>query len=214
METQTSKKHWENVFATKQPTEVSWFQTYPQTSIDFIELFKLPLTANIIDIGGGDSCLVDVLLEKGYQNVTVLDISANALKRAKKRLGKKAKQVNWIVSDITDFKPQIKYDFWHDRAAFHFLTTNEAIYKYVAIAENTINKNGYLILGTFSENGPKKCSGLEITQYNETSMNARFEVSFKKIKCITENHITPFNTTQNFLFCSFQKTANCNEVDC
>ena len=208
MDNQSNKQHWENVFATKQETEVSWFQPYPQTSIDFVELFKLPLTANIIDIGGGDSHLVDALLEKGYQNITVLDISANALERAKQRLGERAKQVNWIVSDITEFEPQMQYDFWHDRAAFHFLTTNEAIFKYVAIAENAINKNGYLILGTFAENGPKKCSGLEITQYNETSMNARFEVSFNKIKCITENHTTPFNTIQNFLFCSFKKQLN------
>ena len=208
MDNQSNKQHWENVFATKQETEVSWFQPYPQTSIDFVELFKLPLTANIIDIGGGDSHLVDALLEKGYQNITVLDISANALERAKQRLGERAKQVNWIVSDITEFEPQMQYDFWHDRAAFHFLTTNEAIFKYVAIAENAINKNGYLILGTFAENGPKKCSGLEIKQYSETSMNARFEVSFNKIKCITENHTTPFNTIQNFLFCSFKKQLN------
>ena len=208
MDNQSNKQHWENVFATKQETEVSWFQPYPQTSIDFVELFKLPLTANIIDIGGGDSHLVDALLEKGYQNITVLDISANALERAKQRLGERAKQVNWIVSDITEFEPQMQYDFWHDRAAFHFLTTNVAIFKYVAIAENAINKNGYLILGTFAENGPKKCSGLEIKQYSETSMNARFEVSFNKIKCITENHTTPFNTIQNFLFCSFKKQLN------
>ena len=135
----------------------------------------------------------------------MLDISFNAIERAKKRLGDKANKVNWIVSDIIEFQPQVKYDLWHDRAAFHFLTTNEVVAKYVSIAENTINQDGYLILGTFSENGPKKCSGLEITKYNETTMNTMFEASFNKIKCITEDHITPFNTTQNFLFCSFQK---------
>jgi 2-polyprenyl-3-methyl-5-hydroxy-6-metoxy-1,4-benzoquinol methylase len=202
---ENKKAHWENVFATKAETEVSWFQTYPKTSVEFLELFDLPLDANIIDVGGGDSHFVDALLEKGYTNVHVLDISANAIERAKARLGNNANKVNWIVSDITEFKPTVKFDFWHDRAAFHFLTDDEKIYKYVSIAEDAINKNGYLILGTFSENGPTKCSGLEIKQYTETSMSARFELSFNRIKCITEDHITPFNTIQNFVFCSFEK---------
>lgn len=199
------KQHWENVFATKQETEVSWFQQYPKTSVAFLELFNLPLDANIIDVGGGDSHFVDAQIEKGYKNIFLLDISANAIERTKKRLGEKAKHVTFIVSDITDFKPEVKFDFWHDRAAFHFLTDDEKIYKYVSIAEEAINKNGYLILGTFSDEGPKKCSGLEIKQYTETSMSARFEIAFNRIKCIREDHTTPFNTTQNFLFCSFQK---------
>ena len=202
---ENKKAHWETVFATKAETEVSWFQAYPKTSIEFLELFDLPLDANIIDIGGGDSYFVDALLEKGYTNISVLDISANAIERAKARLGDNAKKINWIVSDVTDFEPTVTFDFWHDRAAFHFLTDDEKIYKYVSIAENAINKSGYLILGTFSENGPTKCSGLEIKQYNETSMSARFELGFNRIKCITEDHTTPFNTIQNFVFCSFQK---------
>lgn len=201
----STKQHWENVFATKQETEVSWFQLYPKTSIEFLELFQLPIDANIIDIGGGDSHLVDALLDKGYQNIWVLDISANALERAKLRLGERAKQIHWVVSDVTEFAPPVQFDFWHDRAAFHFLINNDAINKYVSIAEKGITPNGYLILGTFSENGPKKCSGLEIQQYNESSMSARFEVAFTRIKCIEENHTTPFDTVQNFLFCSFQK---------
>ncbi|MHB8261328.1 MAG: class I SAM-dependent methyltransferase [Bacteroidia bacterium] len=199
------KEHWENVFATKAETEVSWFQTYPKTSVEFLELFKLPLDANIIDVGGGDSHFVDALLDKGYKNIYVLDISTNAVGRAKKRLGDKAAQVHWIVSDITEFEPKVKFDFWHDRAAFHFLTSEDKVNRYVAIAEKSINPNGYLILGTFSEQGPTKCSGLEIKQYNETSMSTRFEVKFERIKCITEDHTTPFNTIQNFLFCSFRK---------
>lgn len=204
MET-TNKEHWEKVFETKAENEVSWFQPYPKTSVEFFELFNLPLDANIIDVGGGDSHLVDVFIDKGYKNIYVLDISENALLRAKKRLGEKAEKVNWIVSDIVDFKPPVKFDFWHDRAAFHFLTTEERINKYVSIAENAIDKNGYLILGTFSEEGPKKCSGLEIKQYTENSMSNRFEKKFNRIKCITEEHQTPLNTTQIFLFCSFQK---------
>jgi hypothetical protein len=113
--------------------------------------------------------------------------------------------VKWVVSDITDFNPTEKFDFWHDRAAFHFLTTEEKIYKYVDIAENSVKEDGYFVLGTFSEQGPKKCSGLEIKQYTEASMSARFEVKFERIKCFTEDHITPFNTVQNFQFCSFKR---------
>jgi 2-polyprenyl-3-methyl-5-hydroxy-6-metoxy-1,4-benzoquinol methylase len=163
------------------------------------------LDANIIDIGGGDSHFVDALLDKGFKNVYVLDISSNAIERAKQRLGIRASIVNWIVSDITSYEPQVQFDLWHDRAAFHFLTVEESIYKYVSIAEDAIKKDGHLILGTFSETGPKKCSGLEIKQYSEASMSARFEVSFDRVKCITEDHLTPFNTVQNFLFCSFKK---------
>lgn len=199
------KQHWEEVFTTKAEDEVSWFQPYPKTSMEFVELFDLPLNANIIDIGGGDSHFVDALLDNGYHNIYVLDISANAIERAKRRLGERASKVNWIVSDITEFQPPVQIDFWHDRAAFHFLTTEDKIYKYVSIAEDAIKRDGYLILGTFSENGPTKCSGLEIKQYSEASMSVRFEVAFNRIKCITEDHTTPFNTVQNFLFCSFIK---------
>ena len=199
------KQHWENVFTTKLEDEVSWFQPYPKTSMEFVELFNLPLHANIIDIGGGDSHFVDALLDKGYKNVYVLDISANAIERAKQRLGARASKVHWIVCDITEFEPPVQFDFWHDRAAFHFLTTEDTIYKYVSIAEDAIKKGGYLILGTFSENGPTKCSGLEIRQYSEASMSARFEIAFDRIKCIEEDHKTPFNTIQNFLFCSFKR---------
>jgi SAM-dependent methyltransferase len=199
------QQHWDNIYGSKAEDEVSWFQPYPKTSLEFIELFTMPLDANIIDIGGGNSHFVDALLDKGYTNVWVLDISVNAIERAKQRLGKRASEVHWIVSDITMFEPPVQFDFWHDRAAFHFLTAEDKIYKYVAIAENAIKKNGYLILGTFSETGPKKCSGLEIQQYSEASMSARFEIAFDKVKCITEDHTTPFNTVQNFLFCGFRK---------
>lgn len=199
------REHWEGIFSTKDEKDLSWFQEYPKTSVGFLELFHLPLDACIIDVGGGDSHFVDVLLEKGYRNIYVLDISATALKRAKKRLGADAVKVQWIVSDVTDFVPPVQFDFWHDRAAFHFLTTEEKIDKYVHIAESYIKPGGYFVLGTFSENGPAKCSGLEIKQYSEISMSSRFEKKFTRIKCIREDHYTPFNTAQNFLFCSFRR---------
>ncbi|CAN5854828.1 class I SAM-dependent methyltransferase [soil metagenome] len=204
METNT-KAHWENVFATKTENEVSWFQAYPKTSVEFLELFDLPVDANIIDIGGGDSHFIDVLIERGYKNIYLLDISSNAIERTKNRLGANADKVKYIISDVVDFIPPVQFDFWHDRAAFHFLTNEDQVNRYVSLAEKGIRKNGYLILGTFSESGPKKCSGLEIKQYSEVSMSARFEIAFDRIKCVEENHTTPFHTVQHFLFCSFSK---------
>ncbi len=205
---ESRKEHWEKVFETKSEEEVSWFQPYPKTSVEFFELFNLPTNANIIDIGAGDGHLVDVFLDKGYQNIYVLDISSKALERAKVRLAEKQARVNWIVSDVTDFKPKVKFNFWHDRAAFHFLTTEEQVEKYVSIAKDAIVEGGYLVLGTFSDKGPVKCSGLEIKQYTEASMSAQFQKYFERIKCIEEDHTTPFNTTQNFLFCSFRRKSN------
>lgn len=197
------KNHWESVYETKQPQEVSWTQENPKTSLDFIKGTRLGKSARIIDIGSGDSKLVDFLLKEGFKNITVLDISANALEKAKKRLGKSAEKVTWIVSDITEFKPETTYDIWHDRATFHFLTTTEQINKYVEITEKWISE--FLIIGTFSDQGPKKCSGLDIKQYSETDLENQFSGNFKKLKCITEDHITPFETKQNFTFCVFEK---------
>lgn len=200
-----SKEHWEKIYETKEESDFSWFQLYPKTSIEFINLFNLPKDAKIIDIGGGDGHLVDALIELGYTNIYVLDISAKAIQRAKVRLGDKAEIVKWIVSDIIDYQPDVEFDFWHDRAAFHFLTTDTQIIRYLSIVSTAIKPEAFLVLGTFSENGPKKCSGLEIKQYTEISMSTLFEKDFQRIKCVEENHTTPFNTVQNFVFCSFQK---------
>ncbi|KIO76126.1 SAM-dependent methyltransferase [Pedobacter lusitanus] len=197
------KSHWENVYNSKQPDQVSWTQDIPQTSLDFINNFNLPKTASVIDIGGGDSKLVDFLLEQGYQDITVLDISEKALEKAKDRLGDKARTVKWVVSDITEFKPARNFDIWHDRATFHFLTTENQIGKYLDIAQKSVT--GYMTIGTFSENGPEKCSGLKIKRYSEEALQGQLDKGFEKIRCITEDHTTPFNTTQNFLFCSFLK---------
>ncbi len=210
MDEKTRKKHWENIFATKKPNEVSWHQKTPETSLAFLNSFNLPKTAKIIDIGCGDSFFVDNLIGLGYQNITVLDISEKALERAKTRLGEKAEKIKWIVLNVTEFQPDTKYDFWHDRAAFHFLTNEEDIEKYITIMKNSIKTDGYLVIGTFSDEGPKKCSGLDIKQYSETSMSTRLGNYFQKLKCITVDHRTPFDTIQNFLFCSF-KLLNMND---
>jgi len=200
------KLHWDNIYKSKSPQEVSWTQEVPHTSLDFIHQLKLPRTSQIIDIGGGDSKLVDHLLDEGFINISVLDVSEHALDKAKRRLGNKTSLVNWIVTDILDFNPSIKYDLWHDRAAFHFFTKSSEISKYIQVARQFVKR--YLTIATFSNKGPKKCSGLQIRQYSEELIQKELSEGFSKIRCITEDHITPFNSKQNFLFCSFKKTPN------
>lgn len=203
--TKNSSYHWNKIYASKRPNEVSWTQEVPRTSLNFIHSFGMLKTASIIDVGGGDNKLVDYLLKEGYENITVLDISEKAIERAKQRLGEKARKVNWVISDITEFQPANTYDIWHDRAAFHFLTTSEQISKYLDTAENYVT--GYMVIGTFSTNGPARCSGLDVRRYDEQSLEKEFEDRFDKLKCVTEDHTTPFNTKQNFLFCSFKKKS-------
>jgi len=140
MQMKDSKAHWENIYQTKKFPEVSWYQEKPETSLKIIRSFNLPKSAKIIDVGGGDSYLVDFLLEEGYENISVLDISAKALQKAKKRLGVKGKNINWIAADITEFEPQVHYDLWHDRAAFHFLTEAAKIEKYKEVLKTSLNK--------------------------------------------------------------------------
>lgn len=205
MENFDKKAHWENVYTTKQITEVSWYQIKPETSLQLIENCKVPKSAKIIDVGGGDGFLVDYLLELGYTNITVLDISETAIEKAKKRLGKTADLVNWIVADAANFNPTETYDVWHDRAAFHFLTNETEIENYKNTVQNNLNTNGFLIIGTFSEQGPTKCSGINIKQYNEKSLYNIFRSHFKQLSSFTINHETPFNTIQNFVFSTFQK---------
>ncbi|QLC65676.1 class I SAM-dependent methyltransferase [Flavobacterium sp. LPB0248] len=200
------KNHWETVYETKNANEVSWTQEIPKTSLDLIKSFDLTKKSKIIDIGGGDSKLVDFLIEEGFENITVLDISAKAIEKAKARLGSNAEKVNWIVSDITEFETDETFEVWHDRATFHFLTSREQIQKYIETARKSVS--GYLTIGTFSENGPKKCSGLDIKQYNEETLTAEMKNGFKKLKCIIEDHTTPFETKQNFIFCSFKRQLN------
>ena len=199
------KTHWETVYQKKQFEDVSWFQETPTTSIAFFEKLKLPKSAKIIDVGGGESRFVDYLLDNGFKNVTVLDISATAIDKKKQALGDKAQRVKWVVSDVVDFQPTEQYDFWHDRATFHFLTQQSDIEKYVATIQQFVKPEGALILSTFSENGPTKCSGLDIKQYSEKTLSERVEAFFTKVKCVVVDHITPFATVQNFIFCSFKR---------
>jgi len=198
-----AKGHWDHVYETKNPDQVSWTQKIPQTSLDFIHSFNLPKTVQIIDIGGGDSMLVDHLLEEGFENITVLDISEKALDKVKKRLGERAQKVHWIVGDITAFESDTMFDIWHDRATFHFLVTEDQMARYLDRARKFVS--GYMIIGTFSEQGPDTCSGLPIKQYSEEKLSVALQNGFRTIKCVSEDHITPFDTKQNFLFCSFKR---------
>jgi hypothetical protein len=182
-----TKEHWESIYKTKQPNEVSWTEQKPSVSLEFINKLKIPKTAKIIDIGGGDSKLVDFLLAQGYTDISVLDISKTA-----------------IISDILDFKPTEKYDLWHDRAAFHFQTEEDKINQYLNIIRNAVV--GWSIIGTFSVDGPKKCSGLNIRQYDEAGLKYLLEKSeFKFLESKRIDHITPNGGVQNFIFCSFSK---------
>lgn len=205
MESFDRKSHWEKIYQTKNLSEVSWFQPKPETSLAFLTQYNIQKNAKIIDVGGGDSLLVDHLLDLGYTDITVLDISESAIKKAKQRLGERAVLVKWIMADAATFQPNEQYDFWHDRAAFHFLTQNEEIENYIHSVQKGLTPSGVLVVGTFSEEGPKKCSGIEIKQYSEKSMTEILSGFFEKIKCIVVDHKTPFDTIQNFVFCSFKK---------
>ncbi len=198
-----NKKHWDSIYETKTPDQVSWTQQTPEISLDFIRSLGLNSNASIIDIGGGDSNLVDHLLDEGYKNITILDISSKSLEKSQKRLGKRAKNIKWIVKDMNDYEPSSQFDVWHDRAAFHFLTTDEQIKKYIKTVGQCVS--GYLIMGTFSENGPLKCSGLDIKQYSTEELATCFKQDFIKIQCKNQDHITPFDTKQNFTFCCFKR---------
>jgi len=200
------KRHWDTIYQTKKFTEVSWYQPKPEVSLDYIAELNLKKNVPIIDVGGGDSFLVDFLLAEGYTEITVLDISEKALERAKARLGKQAEKVTWLVADVANFKPTAKYELWHDRAAFHFLTHEEEISNYLDTMKNAIIDNAYVILGTFSKNGPEKCSGLPIKQYAIEDMQKLLPSPFRIIACENMDHFTPSGGAQNFTFCRFQKS--------
>ena len=199
-----AKEHWESIYQAKKPDEVSWYQEKPETSLKLISETNVDKDAKIIDIGAGASKLVDNLLTLGFRNITILDVSSSALNIAKKRLGDKANNVKWVVSDLREFETNDKYDLWHDRAVLHFLTEKEDIGRYVKKVRQLLKSSGYLIISTFSENGPKKCSGLDIKQYSEDSVKKLFN-DFEHIKSFEEEHLTPWGASQIFIFNVFRK---------
>ena len=205
-----AKKHWQNIYKTENFSEVSWFQEKPTTSLNLITEIGIDKDAKIIDVGAGDSKLIDNLFNLGFRNISVLDISSTALERAKKRLGEKADVVKWILADLREFETKDRYDIWHDRAVLHFLTTEEDINKYVNNIKRFLKPNGYLIISTFSKKGQKKCSGLDIRQYSEDSMKKLF-YNFEHIKSFEEKHLTPLGNSQIFIYSVFKKRRIKNE---
>lgn len=196
---------WDDIYKKKIEKEMSWFQDNPETSLSIVKSFNLKPDDKIIDVGGGDSRFVDHLLDLGFKDITVLDISALALEKTRIRLKDKLSNVKFIATDITKFMPTEKYKLWHDRAAFHFLTNNEDIQKYIQITDQALVKDGYLIVSTFSKTGPEKCSGLSICQYSSTDLKSLFSKAFTNIACFEHTHHTPWNSAQNFVYCSFKK---------
>lgn len=199
------KKHWEQVYTDKTPLDVSWFQQQPTISLALINSLKLPKKAAIIDVGGGASVLVDHLLNEGYHNLAVLDISAQALAHSQSRLGTQADQVEWFAEDITTFKPSRKFDMWHDRAVFHFLTDAADRKQYVANLKAALVPNGHVVIATFAIGGPTKCSNLDIVQYDEAKMCAELGDEFVLRDVHHELHITPANKEQSFIYFHLQK---------
>ncbi len=200
------KTHWETVYQTKSDQQVSWYREHLDNSLQMILNTKVVKNAAIIDVGGGSSTLADDLLDHGFADVSVLDISAKALEKSKARLGKRASQIEWIEADITEVSlPENHYDVWHDRAVFHFLTAAEDRRKYVEFVVRSLKPGGHIIVASFGENGPNKCSGLEVVRYSPETMHGEFGIGFKLVKSLNETHETPFGTTQEFVYCYCRK---------
>ncbi|MEE2604757.1 MAG: SAM-dependent methyltransferase [Bacteroidota bacterium] len=199
------KSHWENIYSSKNEDGVSWFQEYPKTSIDLIEKYSSNKSISIVDIGSGRSRILKNLIENEYDDLTYLDISQEACSKSKISLGNNKDLVQWYVVNVLDFNTEYNFSIWHDRAVFHFLISKEDVEKYKQVALHNIVEGGYLILGTFSENGPEKCSGLNVSRYSPESLKKIFNPEFKMIESFTIDHKTPFDTNQNFLFSIFKK---------
>jgi 2-polyprenyl-3-methyl-5-hydroxy-6-metoxy-1,4-benzoquinol methylase len=197
-----AKAHWEKVYTTKAPEAVSWYRRHLDTSLALIERAAEARSASIIDVGGGESTLVDDLLLRGYKNIAVLDVSQTAIDLTKSRLGSAAEQVRWLVADITEFALEPRaYDLWHDRAVFHFLTAREQRIAYVRQVARSVKPGGHIIVSTFGSEGPTKCSGLEVMRYDAGSLHGEFGARFRLVESSKELHHTPFGTTQQFLYC-------------
>lgn len=194
--------HWETVYQTKAPDAVSWYSPHLETSLALIGRAVSDKSASVIDVGGGESTLVDDLLAQGYQDISILDISKTAIEVAKSRLGQRSAEVHWLVADIIEVQlPRHHYDVWHDRAVFHFLTQPEQRAAYVRQVANAVKPGGHVTVATFGINGPEKCSGLDVVRYDADSLHNQFGTKFNLIESRQENHQTPFGTTQQFLYC-------------
>lgn len=196
------QQHWEHIYQTKAPDQVSWYSPHLNASLDLIERASVSREAAVIDIGGGESTLVDDLLGRGYRDITILDISQTAIDANRERLGRGAESVHWLAADITKvaLKPS-SFDVWHDRAVFHFLTTPDDRAAYVRRVAQALKPGGHVIIGTFGPEGPVRCSGLDVVRYDATSLHDEFGKRFRMVESLKQLHQTPFGTTQQFLYC-------------
>ena len=202
------RKHWDQVYERRAPDKVSWYRPHLERSLALIEQVQLPTDAAIIDVGGGTSTLVDDLLNRGYRRLTVLDISPKAIVTARERLGDRASAVSWLTGDITRVElPVHEFDFWHDRAVFHFLRDEQSRARYVAAVRHALKPGGHVVVATFGPEGPERCSGLEVMRYNADDIHAQFGGIFRKLASFTEIHHTPDGTEQEFVYC-FCKMAD------
>jgi len=198
------KSHWEHVYSTKDSVDVSWYQPVPAKSLELIRSTDVSLQAPILDVGGGASTLVDNLLDAGYQDISVLDIASSAFTQAHARLGAGAAQVKWIEADVTEFEPSRSYTVWHDRAVFHFLTDAADRDRYLSILRKSLQPRGHFLLATFGEEGPTRCSGLDVQRYSVEMLKTLLEPDFRLRAHETEEHRTPMRGAQEFLYSWWQ----------
>jgi ubiquinone/menaquinone biosynthesis C-methylase UbiE len=197
-----TKTHWEHIYETKAPTQVSWYQEHARFSLQYIRNTGIQKTDAIIDVGGGASTLVDDLIADGYRHISILDVSAVALQLARQRLGTHAVDVNWIEADITQADlPAQAYDLWHDRAVFHFLTQASDRQRYIDTVRHAVRVGGHIIVAAFAPDGPERCSGLDVVRYSPKSLHSEFGGDFEMVDSRRETHHTPFETEQKFIYC-------------
>tara|TARA_R110002096_G_scaffold82336_5_gene191632 strand:+ start:1939 stop:2565 length:627 start_codon:yes stop_codon:yes gene_type:complete len=203
------KEHWNRIYSGKTSAEMSWFQEHAECSLGLIQNMEIPTTASVIDVGGGESTLVDGLLAHGYNNITVLDLAKTALNKAKARLGKDAQKVKWLESNILDYEmPTHLYDVWHDRAVFHFLINNKDRQAYVNKVIQAVKPGGIVIMATFAKDGPTECSGLPVMRYTASELHNEFGGRFDMLDQITESHYTPDGNEQKFIYCLYKVVVN------
>jgi ubiquinone/menaquinone biosynthesis C-methylase UbiE len=206
MESTDQKSHWEGIYSSQSTNAVSWYQERPDKSLELIAKSRILKSANIIDVGGGASTLVDNLVARNFLQITVLDISKRALRFARERLGDRGSKVTWLEADIlATHLPAQQFDLWHDRAVFHFLTKAEDRKKYFDQLKNALKPGGHVTIATFSLEGPQKCSGLDTVRYDPSALHNEIGPDFELMDTLNEDHHTPFNTVQKFVYCLFRK---------
>ena len=199
------KQHWDNVYTSKAPSQLSWYQAVPAVSLTLIRASGITPFAKIIDIGGGASTLTDHLLADGFHEITVLDISATALDQSRQRLGIAADQIDWLVADITTWQPKTRFDLWHDRAVFHFLTDPGDRLAYLTTLKNAAAPGATIILATFALDGPERCSGLPVQRYSPETLAKELGSEFTLVETAPEDHHTPSGSAQRFVYCRFTR---------